>query len=391
MINADLSLTAERCRTDAPKLIHLLRGDLDWIVMKALEKDRTRRFETASGLARDIQRHLHNEPVEARPPGGFYRFSKLVRRNKLAFAAGAAVMAALVLGLGLSTALFLRERQARHRADEAEKIQAGLRQQAEERSEIGQKIGLSALYLTQWKYEESEMEINPIPLAVLTNHVTTAFLFNAFADGHARHGEWAAAISNFSKVIAIVPSDFPAYASHAMLLAQTGDQVAWRRDGALMLGQFAGTSDPVIATRIAQACLILPPPNAELEDAGKMVEIALAADSPHKTRSDVQLLKALAEYRLGHFGGAVEWLQKVAPEKGNWNQKVEIQTLLAMSQHRLGRMAEARATLADALQTADRTLDKLGEDLGSHWSDWVMAHLLMDEARALIKEPASQK
>src|SRR4249919_2741263 len=55
------------------ELVHLLRGDLDWIVMKCLEKDRARRYETANGVAADIQRHLDNEPVMARPPGNFYR------------------------------------------------------------------------------------------------------------------------------------------------------------------------------------------------------------------------------------------------------------------------------------------------------------------------------
>ncbi|HTD87731.1 MAG TPA: serine/threonine-protein kinase, partial [Candidatus Binatia bacterium] len=73
MLNADLTSTASHRRTDAPKLIHLLRGDLDWIVMKSLEKDRTRRYETANGLAMDIQRHLHNEPVLASPPSSLYR------------------------------------------------------------------------------------------------------------------------------------------------------------------------------------------------------------------------------------------------------------------------------------------------------------------------------
>src|SRR5207249_4301023 len=67
--------------------IHVLRGDLDWIVMKALEKDRARRYETANGLARDVERYLSGEPIVARPPSKFYRLQKLARRNKLAFAA----------------------------------------------------------------------------------------------------------------------------------------------------------------------------------------------------------------------------------------------------------------------------------------------------------------
>src|SRR5262249_41747148 len=79
------------------------RGDLDWIVMKCLEKDRTRRYETANGLAMDLQRYLNNEPVVACPPTAAYRFRKMIRRNKLVFAAVSAVAAALLLGLRLST------------------------------------------------------------------------------------------------------------------------------------------------------------------------------------------------------------------------------------------------------------------------------------------------
>src|SRR5256886_17125651 len=82
-------------------------------------------------MAMDIQRHLKNEPVVACPPSNPYRFQKLVRRNKLAFAAGAAVALALLLGLGMFTWEFLKERQARQRAVAAEQNQARLRQEAE--------------------------------------------------------------------------------------------------------------------------------------------------------------------------------------------------------------------------------------------------------------------
>jgi len=111
--------------------VHQVRGDLDWIVMKALEKDRTRRYETANGLANDVLRHLNSEPVSARPPSRLYRFEKLVRRNKLVFAAAGAVAAALVIGLGLCTWLFFREQAARRRAVAAEETQSQLRQQAQ--------------------------------------------------------------------------------------------------------------------------------------------------------------------------------------------------------------------------------------------------------------------
>jgi serine/threonine protein kinase/WD40 repeat protein len=114
----ELTLAAKRRQTEPGKFPHLLRGDLDWIVMKALEKDRARRYETANGLVKDIERHLSNEPVSARPPGNLYRFQKMVRRHKLAFAAGSAVLAALIVGLGFSTWSFYREQHAHRHADE---------------------------------------------------------------------------------------------------------------------------------------------------------------------------------------------------------------------------------------------------------------------------------
>ncbi len=94
--------TARHHQTDPPHLIHRLRGDLDWIVMRALEKDRMRRYESASALVADIQRHLKQEPVLAHAPDRLYRFQKLVRRHKMAFAAGTIVFTALAVGLGVS-------------------------------------------------------------------------------------------------------------------------------------------------------------------------------------------------------------------------------------------------------------------------------------------------
>jgi WD40 repeat protein/serine/threonine protein kinase len=112
-----LTTVASQRRTEVPRLLHTLRGDLDWIVMKALEKDRARRYESASALAEDVQRYVNHEAVQARPPSTAYLFQKLVHRHKLVFAAGTAVVAALLLGLGFSMASFVRERQARSEAE----------------------------------------------------------------------------------------------------------------------------------------------------------------------------------------------------------------------------------------------------------------------------------
>jgi serine/threonine protein kinase len=91
-----LAKVAKHRHTEPAALSRLVSGDLDWITMKCLEKDRRRRYETASGLTLDLQHCLSNEPVTACPPSIAYRFRKLVRRNRVAFAAGAAVAASLV-------------------------------------------------------------------------------------------------------------------------------------------------------------------------------------------------------------------------------------------------------------------------------------------------------
>ena len=95
----ELTTTAKRRSVESAKLAKLVRGDLDWIVMKCLEKDRVRRYDTANGLANDITRHLKNEPIVARPPSKLYEFQKTVRRHKLGFAAAGSIMAALTTGI----------------------------------------------------------------------------------------------------------------------------------------------------------------------------------------------------------------------------------------------------------------------------------------------------
>src|SRR5436190_1299713 len=116
----ELTTTAKRRHTDAANLPAALRGDLDWIVMKCLEKDRNRRYNTANGLALDLQRHLANEIVTARPPTATYLISKLIRRNKLAVTAGAAIAAALLIGLAFTTWQAVRADREATRAKTAE-------------------------------------------------------------------------------------------------------------------------------------------------------------------------------------------------------------------------------------------------------------------------------
>jgi serine/threonine protein kinase len=119
-------------QSEPPKLLGVIRGDLDWIVMKTLEKDRTRRYETANGLAMDIERYVNAEPVSARPPSQLYRFQKMVKRNKMAVATAVVIAGTLIIGSLFSTWRFVKEKAARERAVAAEKAQTQLRHTADE-------------------------------------------------------------------------------------------------------------------------------------------------------------------------------------------------------------------------------------------------------------------
>ena len=125
-LGEDLVEVARDRNIEPGTLPRLLRGDLDWIVMRALEKDRARRYSTASELAADIGRHLRHEPVTASPPSVPYRLRKFVRRHRIGVAAGAVVALALLIGMGgmtwaLSWAL-RAEARARHDAETAMQV-----------------------------------------------------------------------------------------------------------------------------------------------------------------------------------------------------------------------------------------------------------------------------
>src|SRR5258707_1805621 len=116
MPDATLTSIAQHRRSEPPKLIRAISGDLDWIAMKAMEKNRTRRYETANALALDVQRFLAHEAISARPPSKLYKFQKTVRRNRLLFS-GLGIIATLrFVSLIVVSASLARERQSRREA-----------------------------------------------------------------------------------------------------------------------------------------------------------------------------------------------------------------------------------------------------------------------------------
>ena len=107
----EVSDVAKHRHTDPGGLRKLLKGDLDWIVMKAIEKDRTRRYETANGMAMDVTRYQVCEPVLATPPSAAYRLRKFVRRNRGAVTGGGVIAAAVLLGLAAASVGFVQAKR----------------------------------------------------------------------------------------------------------------------------------------------------------------------------------------------------------------------------------------------------------------------------------------
>ena len=133
MQESDLSAVARRRNTEPSRLNRLMRGELDWIVMKALEKDRNRRYETAAEFSLDIQRYLQFEPVKAAAPSSLYRFRKFARRNKGVLTAAAMILTLLVVGSVLSTYLAVKATMAQREADDAAQKAIEARALAEDR------------------------------------------------------------------------------------------------------------------------------------------------------------------------------------------------------------------------------------------------------------------
>jgi hypothetical protein len=177
MLAADLTTVARQRQCEPAKLVQLLGGDLDWVVMKALEKDRTRRYESANGLLTDIQRHFHNEPVVARPPSRSYRLHKLVLRNKLVVGGGAAVATVFLLGVLVSSLQATRAARAERKLRQSEANELVLRQ------DIAGKIDRQARQRPDMHFLEGVIDLPGRKCAIImvlsTHHVSEVHILEA--------------------------------------------------------------------------------------------------------------------------------------------------------------------------------------------------------------------
>ncbi len=368
-------------------------------MLKCLEKDRTRRYATANGLAMDIEHYLNEETVLARPPSQFYRLQKLVRRNRIVFLFGAAAAAALLLGTIISTIMFVKEREARS-------SEARLRREAEFRENASH----LALLVTQRRFEEADKLAASLPLEIPSIEVSTGL--RALGDWHAVHGRWAEAAARFESVLKVNQLDAADLVAEDQLklaaaLLQAGDRRGYEQ---FRQAEVAGRNPANITSdyRTFTASLLLPLdpnlmelflPAAEAVEKGFSNAEGMRSNSPNWVEWSEVL--ALWEYRQGHFSRALDWGYYLENYAGDDTASTSATALIkAMSGWRLGQYQSARIDWTAACELihakSQRGLDIGGtaatmfpgtlQGLQGSWHDWVVADLLRRECDEVIAQ-----
>jgi tetratricopeptide (TPR) repeat protein len=396
LTNEELTKTARSLQVEAPRLVTQLRGDLDWIVLKCLEKDRTRRYATATGLAEDIERYLHEEAVLARPPSRIYKFQKLVRRNPMVFASGAVAIAALLAGSIISTWLLVQERAAlreavtaRQEAEAARAKEAELRQDIEAREIIRQ----ARLLMAQTQYVQADELLARI--ALKTPSVESQALLRTLGDWNAIHQRWPQAIDRFTLLVKLNPRDDPGATLDLFrlgaALVEFGRRDEYERFREEAVARFGNAHSAIntLPDRFLKACLMLPANRAVLdglEAAGKNAEGDLDIRTGERDLWTASAL-ALLEYRRGDYVKATNLcrrcLDSYPNDKGASGALARV--ILALAASRLRPPEEALAPLQQARERIDLSFNKglnmNPNTLGGYWFDWVLARLLVRECQ----------
>jgi eukaryotic-like serine/threonine-protein kinase len=387
MLDADLTIIAKHRKIDAPKLVNLVRGDLDWIVMKTLEKDRTRRYETASGLAMDVKRCVDGEPIEARPPNQIYRLGKMVRRNKLVVSASIGVVISLVIGLCLSTWFFLQEKKARLEAQAAEQKEMQLRFFTQAKEQI---IEARFHFRNGDKVIGNQMTGEVFQMLNHMNSQQAAAIHFVVGGLLAGEGRWTEAATNYATAIEIRPNNFEDYHWLVPTLLRSGNLHGYEQARQNILSRFGASTDPRIAERLLKDCLILPWPDADWKELNKLADVAINAGTNNWAWCYFQYAKGLTEYRQENFSNTVAWMQATldhSDHTGDKNREVQANMVLTMAYCRLKEFAQARSAFQNGvtlLQTKMPSDDgHLTDYIG--WNDWVFAYALKDEAAGIMQ------
>jgi serine/threonine protein kinase len=377
------SISAQR-QLEPAKLKKLVRGELDWIVVKCLEKDRDRRYDTAAALAVDVARYLCNEPVEARRQARIYRLKKFFVRNRAAVVGGSAVVLALAIGLAAATIAFI---QARRQAEMA-------RAQAVRSERVAQFLRdtLAAAGLPdESKLTELDHLFNDSLVTTAASRAEAAETLRLRGTLHARIGHWDAAAVDCLKA-----NDFSIDGNRfsfdaALVLLKTGHLSAYRRVCHAYLARAARSRDFVECDMAAKVALLLPVEEADLALACELADYAATETAPAWHLACVRLVKSLADYRRGDYQSALEWGHRATLSEGVApRQKAASFYIQASSHVRLGQIESAQSAIKSGDELMQQTRDVFSKKFGDTWCDWTIAELLRSEAAKLLGIKAPQ-
>lgn len=397
----EIARIAEQRSVDPQRLLSQLGGDLDWIVVKAIEKDRRRRYETANALAMDVRRFLSEEAILARPPSRRYLLTKLIRRNRVLFTAIVVALSGLVSGLGASTWLFLRERQARREAEHARAVEVQFRQ----RAQAAERLTQAAVLVRYGQIEEADALLTDMSAELVPLSLEAADTLLAVAEWNLTESRWKAAAERFSALVPVITSvdlSDTDRMSRTLMPAATaikewGEPSQYRQLRELALRRFSDTSHEGVAAQVAKAVMLEPADPKTLDRIRQIESVMRTAlsDAPSPT---TQLLYSwrtfsmgLLAYREGDLESAQEWIGRSLD--CNWEPPqliISNQIVLAMIHLRHDELEQARPLLAKArkgLEKWNASPFKLGTG-ADYWFDWVNARILLREAEAMLQSPA---
>jgi tetratricopeptide (TPR) repeat protein len=383
----ELARTAKHRRVPAPELASQLRGDLDWIVMKALEKDRSRRYETAHDLAMDIRRYLENEPVLARPPARWYLLQKLVRRNRRVFVAGAAVAVALLIGAVTSTWLYLQERAAERRAASAQREVDSRREE-----EIAGRVAQAESSVARSDFVGADKLLDGITLE--NPSTNAAAMLRKLGDWDAENGRWPQAAARFKQLALVDREDGldAVMLDHLRLgpaLVSSGQINDYERFRQEMLDRYGGSASDD-CDLIIKFCLLLPAnhqfvekilPQAEYSE--RLLKESLASPKRNSNEAWAPLALGLFEYRHGNEAKAAEWCRQcVAFPEYDAARSAAAEAILAMSCWQMKQKEDALLALKQAQDMmAGKFQPGPGVEIGPkyNWFDGEFAGILIRE------------
>jgi serine/threonine protein kinase/Flp pilus assembly protein TadD len=389
--------------SDPKRLKQLCRGELDWIVMKCLEKDRNRRYETANGLGREVERYLHDEPVLACPPSAGYRLRKFARRHRAALFTAALLVATLLLGSGISIWQAIAATLARNAETEARRDLEAAKDRAEKAQQLADDraaqiaadlkrlnaanalVESGRFHADFWEFAEAEVDFTK----ALGCAPKSSSVWAERGQFYLRLGLWDLAAADAAKAFQRQePDSVHSWLFHALLRFQVGDTGGHSQICKRMANRFGGSTDPVCCETVARACLLGADP---VIDRAKLAQLAERVGASGREAWRLNTL-GLAYYRADQYEQAVLRTAEAQALHPNWNKPGNY-AIGAMAHHRLGQADQARKKLdaaAVAQEERIRALFKNGPGfMPCAWWDFLASSLHYREAKKLIegKEP----